>query len=87
METNQIEYLDKFEDNLQAELLKLCTSHGALSGVLLASEDIDDKWHEFAPEYMADAVSQINSYPAFTLAVAAYVGDRKSTRLNSSHQR
>lgn len=74
METNHIEYLDKFEDNLQAELLKLCTSHGALSGVLLASEDIDDKWHEFAPEYMADSVREINSYPMVAMAWAAYVG-------------
>lgn len=74
METNQIEYLDKFEDNLQAELLKLCTQRGALSGVLLASEDIDDKWQEFAPEYMADSVREINSYPMVAIAWAAYVG-------------
>ena len=74
METNQIEYLDKFEDNLQAELLKLCTSRGVLGGVLLASEDIDDKWHEFAPEYMADSVREINSYPMVAIAWAAYVG-------------
>lgn len=74
MESNQIEYLDKFEDNLQVELLKICTSHGMLSGVFLASEDIDDKWHEFAPEYMADSVHELNAYPMVAIAWAAYAG-------------
>ncbi len=68
------EYFDQFEARLMEELLKLCTSHKMLDGTLLASEDIDQKWKEFAPHYMADAVSQINSYPAAAIAWAGYVG-------------
>lgn len=68
------EYFDRFEAHLLEELLKLCTSHKMLDGTLLASEDIDALWKEFAPHYMADAVSQINSYPAAAIAWAGYVG-------------
>lgn len=68
------EYFDRFEAHLLEELLKLCTSHQMLDGTLLASEDIDGLWKEFAPHYMADAVSQINSYPAAAIAWAGYVG-------------
>ena len=74
MKQEQIEYFDKFEENLQLELLKLCTSHKLLDGTLLASEDIDERWKEYAPEYMADSVGQINTVPAAAIAWAGYVG-------------
>lgn len=70
----QTEYFDTFEQNLLLELLKLCTSHGMLEGTLLSSEDIDARWKEYAPEYMADAVPQVNAYPAAAIAWAGYVG-------------
>ena len=74
MEREQIEYFDTFEQNLQIELLKLCTSHKMLDGTLLASEDIEERWKEYAPSYMADSVSQINTFPAAAIAWAGYVG-------------
>ena len=52
------EYLDNFERRVLDELLRLCTSYHLLDGTLLASDDIDGKWREMAPEYMADAVEQ-----------------------------
>ena len=70
----QTEYFDTFENNLLQELMKLSTSHKMLAGTLLASDDIDERWKEYAPHYMADAVSQINDYPAAAMAWAAYVG-------------
>ena len=70
----QTEYFDNYEEQLQVELLKLCTSHGMLEGTLLASEDIDERWKEFAPHYMADAVREVNAYPSVAIAWAAYVG-------------
>ena len=70
----QTEYCDTFENNLLNELMKLCTSHKMLAGTLLASDDIDERWKEIAPEYMADAVPQINSFPAAAIAWAGYVG-------------
>lgn len=69
-----IQYLDKFESDLEQELLKVCTSFSMLEGVLLATDDIDAKWKEFAPEYMAEAVKQVNSYPEFTFGCAGYMG-------------
>ena len=74
MEKEQIEYFDNFEQNLQVEILKLCTSHGMLDGTLLASEDIDERWKEYASYYMADSVSQINTFPAAAIAWAGYIG-------------
>lgn len=70
----QTEYFDTFENNLLQELMKLCTSHKMLEGTLLASEDIDERWKEYAPEYMADAVPQVNKFPAAAIAWAGYVG-------------
>ena len=70
----QIEYFDTFENNLLSELLKLCTSHKMLEGTLLSSEDSDERWKEYAPEYMADAVPQVNAFPAAAIAWAGYVG-------------
>ena len=70
----QAEYFDTFENNLLQEMMKQCTSHKMLSGTLLASEDIDERWKEYAPEYMADAVPQVNAFPAAAIAWAGYVG-------------
>ena len=70
----QTEYFDTFENNLLQELMKLCTSHKMLEGTLLASEDIDARWKEYAPEYMGDAVPQVNAFPAAAIAWAGYVG-------------
>ena len=67
----QTEYFDTFENNLLTELLKRCTSQGLLEGTLLASEDIDERWKVYAPEYMADAVPQIADYPTVSVAWAA----------------
>ena len=54
MEENT-KYYEVYEENLQREILKMCTSLGMLDGTLLASEDIDQKWKEWAPEYIAGA--------------------------------
>ena len=70
----QAEYFDTFENNLLKELLRLCSSHKMLEGTLLSSEDIDERWKEYAPEYMADAVPQVNAFPAAAIAWAGYVG-------------
>lgn len=45
-----------------------------LDNILLESEDIDNKWKEIAPEYLADAVCQVNDYPTVSVAWAAYLG-------------
>lgn len=68
------EYLTQFENSLQEELLRLCTSAGLLNGQLLTSDDIDTRWRELAPEYMADAVPQVRDYPTVSVAWAAYLG-------------
>jgi hypothetical protein len=67
--------LERFEEKLQGDLLRLCTSYGMLGGTLLATDDINDLWHNtLAPEYMADAVTQIQDYPTVSVAWAAYLG-------------
>ena len=69
-----IQYLIRFEEKMQEELLRLCTSRVALKGVLLSTEDIDEQWKILAPEYMGDAVPQIAQYPTVSVAWAAYLG-------------
>lgn len=62
------EYLNRFEERLQQELLRLCTDYHVLDGTLLATEDLDNRWHDLAPEYVADAVEQIRDYPVVSVA-------------------
>lgn len=69
-----IQYLIRFEEKMQDELLRLATSRSMLKGVLLATEDIDEQWNILAPEYMGDAVPQIAHYPTVSVAWAAYLG-------------
>ena len=73
MEENS-KYFDTYEENLQREILKMCTSLGMLDGELLNSEDIDHKWKEWAPDYIAEALTEVNSYPEFAIACAGYAG-------------
>ena len=68
------ELLDRFESQLVDEMLRITTSRMLLEGTLLASEDIDYRWHELAPEYMVDATKEIAQYPTVAVAWAAYLG-------------
>jgi hypothetical protein len=68
------EYLQHFEENLLKELMRLCLNKGLMGKVLLHSDDIDARWKEIAPEYMADAVKEIAHYPTVSVAWAAYLG-------------
>lgn len=74
MEEKELGYLDDFEARLTDGLLRLCTSFGMLDGILLESEDINAKWKEFAPEYMADAVPNIREFPEAAIGWAGYIG-------------
>ena len=67
-------YLENFESRIMDELLKLCTQYKVLEGSLLATDDIDARWHELAPEYVADAVPNIADYPTVAIAWAGYLG-------------
>lgn len=67
-------YLENFESRLMNELLKICTQYKALEGTLLSTEDIDARWHDIAPEYVADAVPNIADFPTVAIAWAGYVG-------------
>ncbi len=68
------EYFDKYEERLDDQLLRLCTERGMLGGRLIEVGEAEEAWNAMAPEYMADAVGQINSWPAYTLALAGYIG-------------
>jgi len=69
-----IGFLNRFEEKMQNELLRICTSHGMLAGVLLSTDDINGQWDVLAPEYVADAVGQIADYPTVSVAWAGYLG-------------
>ena len=73
MEENA-KYYDVYEENLLREMLRMCTSLGMLDGELLSSEDIDQKWKEWAADYIADALPEVNNYPDFAIACAGYAG-------------
>ncbi len=70
----ELEYYNNYEKVLEQELLKVCSSAAMLDGVMLGSEDIDDKWNDYANAYMADAIEQINGYPQVAMAWSLYMG-------------
>lgn len=71
---NETEYYIDFEQRLLEELAGICPECASADGMLLGSDDIDEKWKEMGPEYMAEAVTQLNDYPEAALGWAAYVG-------------
>ena len=74
MEDKEKEYYNTFEHNLEQELIRLCSTYGLLDRKFLLTDDHIAKWKELAPEYMADAVKQINDYPGAAIAWAGYIG-------------
>lgn len=74
MEQIFIDYLDNFEEKMRKRLLSIATRRNALEGKLLESDDLKDFWSRIEPEYMADAVPQIASYPTVSVAWATYLG-------------
>lgn len=63
-------YLKRLTDTLVEQL----KNKGVLDDNLLLVEELEEKWTEMAPNYMKDAVSQYNDYPAVAIAWAAYLG-------------
>ena len=67
-------FYNLYESRLEQTLLQLCKEEGQSDGTLLASDDIDPKCKELAPEYMADAVGQVADYPDAAVSWACYIG-------------
>lgn len=67
-------YLDSFEKKVYDELAKLVGSYIALNTPLPSSQDIEERWDTLAPEYLHDAIPQINDYPTASIAWAGYLG-------------
>ncbi len=68
------EYLSSFEKKVKDELTKLCSSYISIDGILPSSQDVEKRWAELVPEYMADAVPLISEYPTVSIAWAGYLG-------------
>lgn len=63
-----------FEERLETLLLKVCGDKKALDGQLLQVEELQEKWNEIAPQYMADSMPQFNDYPLAAIAWAGFLG-------------
>lgn len=74
METEQIEYLQKYESELTQKLLRVAFDLRAGSEQLYETEDLNAIWNRIAPQYMVDAVPNIAQYPTVAIAWAGYIG-------------
>ena len=74
METNQIEYLQKYRTSLYDKLLQTAKDLHIVEDNILQTEDLLLKWKEIAPEYMVDAIPNIEQYPKTAIAWSAYIG-------------
>ncbi len=66
--------LDTFENDLVEACLQCATQREYLNGQLFETDDLNELWDEVAPEYMADAVPNVPSYPLVAIGWAAYLG-------------
>ncbi|MBR4809369.1 MAG: hypothetical protein IK031_03710 [Bacteroidales bacterium] len=66
--------IEKYREDLTADLLSVATGNGLLKGSLLYSEDLDEAWKRLAQSFFPDAVREFNSYPEYCLACAGYLG-------------
>lgn len=67
------ESLDRFEQTLEAGLVKVCNSAGLVKD-LMRCPDVDAKWDDYIKDYVADAVENYNGYPDAALGFAAFLG-------------
>ena len=74
MTEQQHELLNKYEEGLRKALIAHLTEKKLLEGQLLEVEELNQKWHDAAPSYMADAVPEIAKYPLVAIAWAMYEG-------------
>lgn len=74
MQTEQIEYLNKFRSTLFNKLLDTAKSIHIVEKDILQTDDLLLKWKEIAPEYMVDAIPNVANYPKTAVAWAAFVG-------------
>lgn len=63
-----------YEQKLEDILIDICKSRGFLDNQLMIVDELEDAWHKAAPEYVADAIPQINEYPSVAIAWAGYLG-------------
>ena len=71
----EADYLSEYEHRLQDGLVRLCTSHDMMGGVLLENDDIECKFTEsLAKTYLTDAVREYRQYPEAAVAWAGYLG-------------
>lgn len=71
---HQATFYTEFTQNLTNVLLQMGTQEGLLGGQMLITDDLEEKWKQIAPEYMADAVPEVIDYPTVAIAWAAYLG-------------
>lgn len=74
MDENLKLYIETFERKVNNELVKIFASYKPIDGIPPSSQDVEDRWKAIAPEYMVDAIPQINDYPMVSLAWAGYIG-------------
>lgn len=68
-------YLESFEERLTLSLIERCKVKGVVLGdTFLLVDELNEKWDEMAPQYMADAIPQIKDYFSVAIAWGGYLG-------------
>lgn len=66
--------IDKYREDLTADLLEVATGNGYLKGEMLDAPDLDEAWQRYAASFCPEAVREFNGYPEYCLACAGYLG-------------
>lgn len=71
-------YYKQFEETLVEELLSSCGDYPKSTDTnapfIITVDEINAVWDKVAPEFMVDAVKNVNQYPKYTFAVPGFFG-------------
>lgn len=68
---------------LKRRLIEICTAHRCLNRQFYDIEELQEKWKQSAPQYMADVVPEYARYPMVAVAWACYYGMAAATYWDS----
>ncbi|MDO4462015.1 MAG: hypothetical protein Q4C30_05910 [Bacteroidia bacterium] len=69
-----MEYIDKYEKNLEAVLHEYLVSRGEVDEMRPDAPDIEGKWEQICQSYIPDGVREFEGYPSVSLGWIMFVG-------------
>lgn len=74
MEKTETEYLNRFENGLNQQLVDYLQQEGLLDSILPDTPDLDELFERIGTAYITDGVREFQNYPVASLGWMMFVG-------------